>query len=130
MVVVSIGFYSCGGNSLSKNTNAPSNKTDSFATSETKNIEQPSSQSNSSNDWIFGKWQVNTSELGLTTLIVNRDSTVITYGEYTEHFQGRYLIQDDVIYCFFPTENIKYPLDTKNHTIDFGQGYIGKKVAQ
>jgi hypothetical protein len=79
-------------------------------------------------DWIIGKWQATTNQFGLTTLIVNNDNTVVFYGSSTDKFRGSYVIEDDVIYCFFATENIKFPLDMKNKLVDFGQGYWGKKV--
>jgi len=83
--------------------------------------------SNLNFDWIIGKWQATTAEFGLTTLVVNRNN-VIFYGANTDHFVGTYQIEDNVMYCFFQTENIKFPLDVKNQIIDFGQGYFAKKV--
>ena len=98
------------------------------ANSEMKNDPQ-SSSIKLSYDWIIGKWQTTTREFGLTTLIVNNDNTVIYYGSNTPQFRGKFTIEDDVMYCFFETENIKFPLNNSNQTIDFGQGYYAKKIS-
>ena len=92
-------------------------------------IENKTISNNSDYNWIFGKWQTITAELGLMTVVVNKDN-VICYGANTKQFVGTYQIEDNVMYCFFETENIKFPLDAKNQTIDFGKGYFAKKVQQ
>ena len=92
------------------------------------NDSQSSLNVTSNNDWVIGKWQVPSNEFGLLTLIVNTDNTIVYYGSNTPHFRGSYVIENDVMYCFFPTENIKFPLDKKNQIIDMGEGLLAKKV--
>lgn len=84
-----------------------------------------SSHSNTSNyEWINGKWFVNTREMGLVTLVIRADNTLMM-----NNFEGRFEIEDDIMYCYFETENIRLPLNKTNQTIDFGKGYILRKEA-
>ena len=118
-------FFACvRSNNESTNINQEQSRT-----SESVN-EKASSNLKSSSDWVIGKWQTTTNDFGLTTLIVKNSNTVIFYGSNTDRFQGTYIIENDVMYCFFATENIQFPLDKKNQTIDFGDGYFAKKVGQ
>ena len=124
LLIAFIEFFACGRNcSSSRKINEANN-----SPIEAKDSLQLSSQSNSNYDWVVGRWQITTNEFGLTTLIVNNDNTVIYYGANTDHFQGIFKIEDNVMYCFFDIENIKFPLDKVNQTIDFGGGYYARKV--
>lgn len=113
--------------------NTPMFKVQRVNSENTSNSVKPQNTTNvapsqNPNNWIYGKWLVNTSELGLVTVTLNNDNTIIMdEGKYETSHTGIFEMKNNTLYCYFENNNTQLPLNITSQTIDFGEGYTLRK---